>query len=149
MQRMHLASRMLHLASITTHFHNSTLILVGTDIHHNKELIDLAYSELHSSNPGASLLCMDSIQSALGGSYHSVCVLMQLFDHPRMRSRLLAFPPHEVFGHIALQLITQGVPVSALNAMPVKRPYSCISANDLLLVLPRDYEGCSPITYLH
>jgi len=149
MQHIRLSSGALRSASMSIHFHDSTLILLRTDTHHDEELIDQARLALRTSNPGASLLRMDSTQPALGAGHGQGRMLMQLFERPRMRARLLAFPAHEILGHIALQLLIQGIPISALSAVPMERQYLRINPHDLLLVLPCENELPPSTIYLH
>jgi len=146
MQYIRHSSKALRPITLTL-FPDAKLILIRASTPHNEEMIDLALRTLHTSNPGTRLLRVDAGHAEFRDGHHQRSVPIRLLDQAHMHSRLLVFPPHEVLGHVALQLLSQGIPLDALNTIPISRQrHSRIGSHDLLIVLPNkdSAEGSSP-----
>lgn len=140
----------LRPAATLSRLNDSTLILVRADTEQDEEMIEHARLALRTSSPGASLLQMGNNHPKYGQGHPNGYIPIRVIHQPQICSRLLTFPPHESLGHVALQLLSQGVPTRALNTVPIKRQHRFyISRHDLLLVLPHETEAEHLTPYQH
>lgn len=127
-------------AFLHARFHGALLVLIRATMRDHEALAERARAALRISSPGASLLHIDANPSQRRCAMHGNLVPAQLLEQPQLRTRLHVFPPHNALGHVALQLLAQGVPASALNCVPIRHqdPPGRPGDNELLLVMPND-----------
>lgn len=125
-------------------YRDSLLVLIRINNGTSQLLIDQARKAIRDRHFGAEIFSSNAKSRRSLREKASNSFAQRIFNNPELRSSLLTFPVHETLGNIALELLAQNFPISALNLIPLweeEEGLSQIDGDYLLLAIPAIHDS--------